>query len=125
MADSAVIVEAAIKALGDAQGLAALGNLVLDRGDPQLVESAALFSRLVAETAGQAANAWFLLAIAAALSGDAEDAGTQVHEARRLAPDEASGWIVRAAALGRTHPAVLDLIPALTAPLPDPEPEDA
>jgi hypothetical protein len=62
------------------------------------------------------ATALFYLALAHQLAAAGTQAQTALTDARTLAPERATTWINELATIGRTHPAVLALIPTLTAP---------
>jgi tetratricopeptide (TPR) repeat protein len=64
----------------------------------------------VATTGAEAATAALYFAVAA---DDPKDAADAIRQARTWHPDGVNGWIALLADLGRTHPAVLPLIPEL------------
>jgi hypothetical protein len=72
----------------------------------------------VATTSNGAATAALFFAVVLAVEGDGEKARAVITEARYIAPERAGDWIDVLSKVGRVHPAVLDLIPMLTGPLP-------
>jgi tetratricopeptide (TPR) repeat protein len=84
--------------------------------------AAAVVAAAAATTAGETAIALFYLAISAVIRGDDDRAIDAIRQARQLHPDYVPMWINQCAEIGQHHPAVLQLIPALTAPADQPHP---
>ncbi|HEX5493519.1 MAG TPA: hypothetical protein VFX70_02960 [Mycobacteriales bacterium] len=94
------------------------------RPNPAALHPAALVAYTAATTPAEGATAGFYLAVAAAIRGDQQQAGTLLAEARKMDPERSAAWIGTLADLGQIHPEVLPLIPALAAPPATAEPSE-
>jgi hypothetical protein len=63
------------------------------------------------------------VAVAMAAGGELEQASDLIGQARTADATQVSAWINELAEIGRQHPAVLQLIPVLTAPAGQPHQE--
>jgi hypothetical protein len=92
------------------------------RLDPASLTAAATVALTAAAAPEEAAAALAYLAIGTAISGDQDQAAELLGQARQLDPAQVPAWINQLAAAGQHHPAVLPLIPVLTAPAEPPPP---
>jgi hypothetical protein len=76
-----------------------------------------------ATTLAGAATAMFYIAVAMTAGGELEQASDLIGQARTTDATQVSAWINDLAEIGRHHPGVLRLIPALTAPTDEPQQE--
>jgi len=86
------------------------------QSDVGRVGPAAVVAYTAATTIAEAATALFYLAVAMSAADDQEQADALVGQARVADPAQVSAWVNELAEIGRHHPGVLQLIPALTAP---------
>ena len=78
---------------------------------------AALVAYTAATTTAEAATALFYLAVGDGDGGDQEQARDLIRQARAADPAQVPAWINELAEIGQHHHGVLQLIPALTAPI--------
>ena len=85
------------------------------QSDVGRVGPAAVVAYTAATTIAEAATALFYLAVATSAGDDQEQAGDLIAQARVADPAQVSAWVNELDEIGRHHPGVLQLIPALTA----------
>ena len=109
--------EPALDALEHPNRFSGLLHRLAVRPDPAALQPTALIAYTAATTPTEGAIAAFYLAVSEQLHDtENEVALATLAEARRLDPARTAAWINDLATIGRTHPAVLSLIPSLTAP---------
>ena len=108
-------VAAVFDALGMPERFPGLLHAFAARDDPAQLAPAAVAAATSATAPDQMAAALLYLAIAEMISGGADRAHGLLGQARQLSPEQASTWINELASIGQHHPAVLTLIPVLTA----------
>lgn len=84
---------------------------------PDALAPAAAIAYTAASTPAQAAEAYFFMAVAAAIADEGKRASRLLAQARTLDETQSPAWIARLADLGKQHQAVLPLIAELAAPL--------
>jgi tetratricopeptide (TPR) repeat protein len=112
--------EVALDALTHPDRFPSLLAAIAEQPDNTALDATAFLARSIATTSPTAADADFYIGVAAAITGDLDDATRTLTAARRLDPTQITTWINRLAVLGQRHPTVLDLITVLTSPLDDP-----
>jgi hypothetical protein len=108
--------EAVLDALADPSQFPGLLQALAARPDPAALTAAAVVAVTSAASAEEAATGLGYFAIGTAIGGDLARAEQVLRQARELAPAQVPAWINQLAATGQHHPAVLQLIPVLTAP---------
>jgi hypothetical protein len=93
------------------------------RPDTAPLSPAAMVAYTAATTLAGAATAMFYIAVAMTAGGELEQASDLIGQARTTDATQVSAWINDLAEIGRHHPGVLRLIPALTAPTDEPQQE--
>ncbi len=109
-------------ALADPEQFPGLMQAFAARHDPASLTAAATVALTAAAAPEEAAAALAYLAIGTAISGDQDQAAELLGQARQLDPAQVPAWINELAAVAQLHPAVLPLIPVLTAPAEPPPP---
>jgi len=92
------------------------------RSSPVSLVSAAVVAATAVTSATETATALFYFAVGTVVRGDQDRAADLMRQARDLDPERTPEWINELAEIGQHHPAVLKLIPALTAPADQPPP---
>ena len=116
--------EPVFDALAEPGQFPSLLHRLATRPEADSVGPAALVAYTAAASIAEAATALFYLAAAEAASGDPEQAGDLIRQARGADPAQVPAWINELAEIGQHHSGVLPLIPALTAPAEQPPPLD-
>ena len=108
--------EAVISALMQPDRLPSVLHGLACRPDPAALAPAAMAALTIPSTPEQTATITFYLAVAAANAGESVRADELLSQVRRLGLGQEAAWIDWLADIGRQHPPVLALIPALTRP---------
>ena len=109
------VLDEALQALDDPALFPPLLQRTARRATPDPLRPAAILARSTASSETEAATCLLYLAVAETVAGDGHHATEQL-AALKVDPDERNAWINEIADLARTHPQVLPLIGALTAP---------
>jgi hypothetical protein len=116
--------EPVFEALADRSQFPGLLHALAMQPGADSVAPTAVVAYTTAASAAEAAAALFYLAVGVAAGGDQEQAVDLIGQARAADPAQVPGWINELAEVGQHHPAVLQLIPALTAPAGQPAPAE-
>jgi AAA ATPase domain len=108
--------EAALQACEEPARFPQLLHDLATRPDTTPLQPATQLAATRATTESELATALFYLAVAHQLHAPGSQARATLTNARTLVPERVTTWINELATIGRTHPAVLALIPVLTAP---------
>jgi hypothetical protein len=115
--------EPVLEALTEPDRFPGLLNTLALRPHAAALSPAALVAYTAATTIAEAGTAMFYVAVAMAAEGDLDQASELIGQARTTDPAQVSDWINEVAQIGRHRPEVLRLIPALTAPVSEPQQE--
>jgi hypothetical protein len=114
--------EVVFEALAEPEQFPALLHTLAIRPSPASLTAAAVVAATAATSTAEAATALFYFAVGTAIRSNRDQAAALIQQARNLDPAQTPKWINELAEIGQHHPAVLTLIPALTALADQPPP---